>query len=84
MNDTKQVAIVAGAGRGMGASVSRTLKAEGYQLVLLSNTGGAEELAEELNCVGMTGSVTSEKDIERLVELCMSSYGTINLCLSLG
>ena len=78
MNDTKQVAIVVGAGRGMGASISRALKAEGYQLVLLSNTGGAEDLAEELNCVGMTGSVTSEEDIKRVVELRMSSYGRVD------
>jgi|TARA_B110000116_G_C16787865_1_gene561993 NAD(P)-dependent dehydrogenase (short-subunit alcohol dehydrogenase family) len=77
--DVKQrAAIVTGAGKGMGAAVAKTLRNKGYQLVLLSNSGGAEQLAAELNCLGITGSVTSETDIEAAVELCMSHYGRVD------
>jgi len=78
MDKSKLTAIVTGAGKGMGASVARTLKGNGYQLVLFSNSGGAEKLASELDCVGMTGSVTSYEDIEELVKLCMSTYGRVD------
>jgi NAD(P)-dependent dehydrogenase (short-subunit alcohol dehydrogenase family) len=75
---TKRAAIITGAGRGMGSAVAKTLRDNGYQLVLLSNSGGAKQLAAELGCVGVTGSVTSEKDINTAVQLCMQHYGRID------
>ena len=51
-------AIVTAAGKGMGAAIARALHAEGYNLALLSNSGGAVALAEDLGGIGMTGSMT--------------------------
>lgn len=77
MNETK-VAIITAAGHGMGAAIARELAASGYQLALLSNSGGAEALAQELGGVGLTGSVMETVDLEKLVERTMSEYGRID------
>jgi NAD(P)-dependent dehydrogenase (short-subunit alcohol dehydrogenase family) len=77
MSETK-TAIVTAAGRGMGAAIARELAAAGYQLALLSNSGGAEQLAQELGGIGLTGSVTEVKDLEQLVEETMGAYGRID------
>jgi NAD(P)-dependent dehydrogenase (short-subunit alcohol dehydrogenase family) len=62
-----KVAIVTAAGKGIGAAVARELAEVGYQLSLLSNAGGAVEVAQELGGIGMTGSVTEASDLANLV-----------------
>lgn len=73
-----KVAVVTAAGRGMGAAIARELAGAGYQLALLSNSGGAEALAQELGGIGVTGSVTEVKDLAALVEQTMAEYGRID------
>ncbi|UCC50521.1 MAG: SDR family oxidoreductase [Anaerolineaceae bacterium] len=73
-----KVAIVTAAGRGMGAEIARELTGAGYQLALLSNGGGAEEVAKELGGIGLTGSVAEVKDLETLVAKTMGMYGRID------
>lgn len=73
-----KVAVVTAAGRGMGAAIARGLAGVGYKLALLSNSGGAEALAQELGGVGMTGSVTEPADLAKLVERAMEVYGRID------
>lgn len=77
MSEAK-AAIVTAAGRGMGAAIARELADAGYKLALLSNSGGAEALAQELGGIGMTGSVTEVQDLAALVERAMSAYGRID------
>ena len=43
-----KVAIVTAAGRGMGAAIAEELAAQGYQLALMSPSGGSVTLAEKL------------------------------------
>lgn len=74
-----QAIIVTAAGRGMGEAIARRLHRDGHHLALMSNSGGAEDLAGELGCIGLTGSVTDTADLERLVEVTphMSAGGSI-------
>jgi NAD(P)-dependent dehydrogenase (short-subunit alcohol dehydrogenase family) len=74
----EKVAIVTAAGQGVGAAVARELAANGYHVSLLSNSGGALERAEELDGIGMTGSVTEPEDLARLVDATLERYGRID------
>lgn len=73
-----KVAIVTAAGKGIGAAIARELAASGYRVSLLSNSGGALELARELGGIGMTGSITQPADLSRLVESTLDKYGRID------
>lgn len=75
--DTK-VAIITAAGKGIGGAIARELAQDGYQVGLLSNSGGAEALAKELDGFGMTGSVAEPDDLAELVEKTIAKYGRID------
>lgn len=77
MSQTK-TAIITAAGKGMGAAIAKELSANGYNLALMSPSGGAEELAKSLNAVGVTGSVTELNDLQKLVDLTMQKFGRID------
>ncbi len=78
MGETTRVAVVTAAGKGMGAAVARRLAADGWKLGLLSPSGGAEKLAGELGGLGVTGSVTEEADLRRLVEGVVARWGRLD------
>ncbi len=73
-----RAAIVTAAGQGMGAAIARRLYKDGYQLALMSNSGGAEALADEIDAVGVTGSVTEPDDLARLVDAARGAFGRID------
>lgn len=75
---SEKAAIVTAAGRGVGAAIARELVAAGYRVSLLSNSGGAVKLAEELGGIGMTGSVTEPSDLAELVDSTMEAFGRID------
>jgi len=75
---TNKVAIVTAAGRGMGAGIAKELYARGYRLALISPSGAAEKLAQELSGVGVTGSVTYPDHLSQLVDKTMKAYGRID------
>ena len=75
---SERVAIVTAAGRGMGAAIARELAAQGYTLALLSSSGAAETLADELGGLGLTGSVTESADLERLVNATLERHARID------
>lgn len=75
---TKRVAIVTAAGRGMGKAIATELGRRGYQLVLLSPGEGVLETARQLDACAVQGSVTSEADIRAVVELAIARHGRID------
>ena len=75
---SEKVAIITAAGKGIGAAIARELAASDYQVSLLSSSGGALTLAQELGGIGMTGSVTAPEDLTRLVESTLARYGRID------
>jgi NAD(P)-dependent dehydrogenase (short-subunit alcohol dehydrogenase family) len=85
MSDTTRVAVVTGAGRGMGAACARELAGKGWKLGLLSPSGSAETLAASLGGLGFKGSVESADDLERLVKTTADKFGRIDgVVVSLG
>ncbi|MGE3969369.1 MAG: SDR family oxidoreductase [Dongiaceae bacterium] len=77
MADTK-VAIVVGAGKGMGEATARELGQRGYRLALMSPSGASVTLAKELGGVGMNGSANEVKDLEAIVALALESFGRVD------
>lgn len=77
MNDQK-VALITGAGQGIGAACARRLKAGGYRLALMSPSTNSITLAEELNAFAIQGSVTSPADLQNLVDGTIERYGRID------
>lgn len=78
----KRVAIVTAAGRGIGAACARLLSSRGYTVALMSRTPAAELLARELGGIGIQGSVTSEADLERLIQATMEAAGRIDVVVN--
>ncbi|AHG04100.1 3-oxoacyl-ACP reductase [Halobacterium sp. DL1] len=76
--DTEHVAIVTAAGRGIGEACARRLAEDGYTPVLLSKSGAAVDVAEDLGGVGFEGSVTDSDDLAALVDAAHERYGRID------
>ncbi|ODR83164.1 oxidoreductase, partial [Haladaptatus sp. W1] len=75
---SEKVAIVTAAGRGIGEACARRLADDGYTPVLLSKSGAAVDVAEDLGGVGFEGSVTDTDDLAALVEAATERYGRID------
>jgi NAD(P)-dependent dehydrogenase (short-subunit alcohol dehydrogenase family) len=78
MKRAEPVTIVTAAGRGIGAACARELAGRGRRLALMSPSGASEALAAELGGIGLQGSVTDEKDMQRLVNATLDRYGRID------
>lgn len=76
--DKRKTAIVTAAGSGIGAACARELAGRGYAVALMSSSGRAEYLAQELGGLGTTGSVTEVTHLEYLVGETLDRYGRID------
>jgi len=74
----ERVALIVGAGSGLGAASARRLAADGYKVGLLSSSGRAEALAESLGGFGVTGSNQSPDDLQRLCDAALSRWGRVD------
>lgn len=73
-----KVAIITAASRGMGAAIARELAGTGYKVALMSTSGAADELAQELGGIAVKGSVLESNDLQNLVDATIENYGRID------
>lgn len=79
-----KVAIVTGAGSGVGRCVAEMLVGQGYQVVLVGRTEeklretGAELGPEKVAWIAVAGDVTSDDDRARIVDEAKSAFGRID------
>lgn len=62
----------------MGAAIARELASRNYKVALMSTSGAASALAEELGGIATTGSVLETSDLQALVDATMTEYGRVD------
>ena len=75
---TRPIAIVTGAGQGIGAAIARELAARDFQLVLFARSEQVEAVAAELSATAVRGSLTEPADLQRLVDTTIATHGRID------
>ncbi|MBN9518876.1 SDR family oxidoreductase [bacterium] len=75
---SRPVAVITAASRGMGAACAREMARRGYDLALMARSADIHTLAGELGAVAVTGSVTSEADLRRLVDAALTRFGRLD------
>jgi len=73
-----KTAIITAASQGIGEACARKLSKINYNLVLMSSSEKIHTLADEIGCFGIKGSVTNPEDLEKTVELALSSFGGLD------
>jgi len=83
-NLEQQVAIVTGAGSGIGAGVARALSGEGMRLVLAGRRAERlDALAAELgDAVAQPGDITDPATPQALVERALATYGRLDVAVN--
>lgn len=76
--NTKKVAIITAASRGIGAGCARELAAQGYKVSLMARSESIFDLANELGGMATQGSISNPRDLERLVDTTLTKFGRID------
>ena len=79
---TGKVALITGAGRGIGAAVAREMAARGHAVVLMSPSENCERLAAELGGVAHRGVAQEPADLKAVEDLAMATHGRIDAVLN--
>lgn len=77
-SQTQRVALIVGAGSGMGAACAHHLAQHGFKVALLSPSGRAQALAQACGGLAVTGSNQSEADLNTLVQAALAKWGRID------
>lgn len=76
-----KVAVVTGAGSGMGAATVERFCAEGAQVVAVDWSGGEEDVARRCgaSCVAMRGDVSQAESVKQMVALAVERFGGLDI-----
>ncbi len=83
-----KVAVVTGASRGIGRSISLALAAEGAKIVAVDlNLDDTEKVAEEIRALGaealaVKGNVTVSEDAERMIDAAVEKFGRVDILVN--
>lgn len=83
-----KAAIVTGGGQGIGKGIALKFAEEGADLLLFDmNAATTQETAGEIRALGrkavaVTGSVTRQDDVDRMVEVCLKEFGRIDILVN--
>jgi NAD(P)-dependent dehydrogenase (short-subunit alcohol dehydrogenase family) len=79
-----KVAVITGAGSGIGRAIAQRFAAEGAKVVCASVSRRATEVAADLGdaAVGVRADVSDETDVQRLMETAQESFGRIDVLVN--
>src|SRR5689334_9317351 len=82
-----RVALVTGAGRGIGAAIARIFAKEGARLVLAGRGDGVESVAADIRAGGgvaeaARGDLREEAHAKELVQRCRKEHGRIDVLVN--
>ena len=77
-----RVALITAGGSGMGADAARRLRADGFEVAILSSSGKGAALAAELGGLGHTGSNLVPADLKAFVAAAMAKWGRIDVLVN--
>ena len=77
-----KVAIVTGAAQGIGRAIAEGLSAAGVRIVVADLHGAEEAAAAFPDGVGITADVSSEADVQRLVDATVEQCGTVDVLVN--
>jgi NAD(P)-dependent dehydrogenase (short-subunit alcohol dehydrogenase family) len=87
MNDTRAVALITGASRGLGLAVARLYAGHGFRLVLTARgadalSRAATDLAQHTDVLALPGDVADRRHIEALVSQALERFGRIDVLIN--
>lgn len=83
MPDQDKVAIITGAGSGLGAATARRFHRDGWRLVLGDlRAEGLKALAAELGATALTCDVSDEAQVSALVDTAVAAYGRLDCMIN--
>jgi NAD(P)-dependent dehydrogenase (short-subunit alcohol dehydrogenase family) len=77
-----KVAVVTGAGQGIGLAIAEGLAAEGARIVVADLAGADEAAASFDDGVGVTADVANEADVQRLADETVERCGSIDILVN--